>query len=545
MLTDILSHYGFSDKEAKLYLTSLEIGKSPASTLARKTEIKRVTTYSILKDMEKKWWMQSEEIWGITYFCSTHPETLLRHLREKISDFEQHLDQFLSLAHTFAEVKGDIPVESKRRDPLHTQGLQQKFPQVYSTFWKNHQHIFSGNSVLTRWGGLGISGAFNIKQKLPSKIYLGISPMKTVDIQFVTSTEYDVTRDSFDDIDISADTRFTALKEYILDFLKKQKYTSGLKISLLVESPQGLGTGYLSVSMSLLAYALYALTGKVEKKFLKNYDSFLQSDTFLEVINFSKNLVDIPTNGNTHGANNYLVFSNTNKPQIYNKLSVTPLRFIAKSLEEFFSIEPQHTASILPFDYGYFFLGSGYNSNMIISMKSNVKKVLTSDKKHLIERYLENGISKVEIKQIFGSLLDNDFYQELQNVFLILKAKLLLAFEKVLCFPHDDGQLSNFIQTINIYNQYAGVAEPENPLLNLIKEKFDHYKYFKDEELGIFPIASWKYGGCFGFVMKYQKSRETLKQVFDSLKAEGHSKISLPYASRIDGNSSDGVKQEK
>jgi hypothetical protein len=75
---------------------------------------------------------------------------------------------------------------------------------------------------------------------LPNKLYVGISELKTFDIQFTTNTEYNSIADTFEEIDISTDTRFTAIKGLLLDFLKQQKYISGLKISLFVESQQGL-----------------------------------------------------------------------------------------------------------------------------------------------------------------------------------------------------------------------------------------------------------------------------------------------------------------
>ncbi|GHV22170.1 hypothetical protein FACS189428_3820 [Clostridia bacterium] len=150
MLTDLLQHYDFSEKEAKVYLTSLEFGKSPASSLARKSGIKRVTTYALLKEMEKKGFIIHEEVAGIIYFSAVHPETLLRHFQEQSQQFEQALPELLALANSFSDTKGEIKLETHRRDPLHSQGLQEKFPQMYQDFWKGNEHIFSGNSVLTR-----------------------------------------------------------------------------------------------------------------------------------------------------------------------------------------------------------------------------------------------------------------------------------------------------------------------------------------------------------------------------------------------------------
>jgi sugar-specific transcriptional regulator TrmB len=49
-----LQEYGLSEKEAKVYLTILELGTNIASTIARRSEIKRVTVYTILDDLKKK-----------------------------------------------------------------------------------------------------------------------------------------------------------------------------------------------------------------------------------------------------------------------------------------------------------------------------------------------------------------------------------------------------------------------------------------------------------------------------------------------------------
>ena len=53
-LVSTLQAYGFSDKEAKIYLVALELGSSPASAIARNSGIKRVTAYTILKDLKNK-----------------------------------------------------------------------------------------------------------------------------------------------------------------------------------------------------------------------------------------------------------------------------------------------------------------------------------------------------------------------------------------------------------------------------------------------------------------------------------------------------------
>ncbi len=53
-MIEILQKYGFSEKEAKVYLASLQLGSAPGSTIARHAGEKRVTVYSLLKELTKK-----------------------------------------------------------------------------------------------------------------------------------------------------------------------------------------------------------------------------------------------------------------------------------------------------------------------------------------------------------------------------------------------------------------------------------------------------------------------------------------------------------
>lgn len=53
-MIDILQHYGFTEKEAKVYLAVFTLGSAPGSTVARHAGENRVTVYTILRDLGKK-----------------------------------------------------------------------------------------------------------------------------------------------------------------------------------------------------------------------------------------------------------------------------------------------------------------------------------------------------------------------------------------------------------------------------------------------------------------------------------------------------------
>ena len=54
MLSQVLQDNGFTEKEAKIYLATLELNNAPASSIARRVNENRVTVYSILKNLIKK-----------------------------------------------------------------------------------------------------------------------------------------------------------------------------------------------------------------------------------------------------------------------------------------------------------------------------------------------------------------------------------------------------------------------------------------------------------------------------------------------------------
>jgi len=92
-----LQNYGFSEKEAKVYLTALELGPTLASSIARNVGEKRVSTYTILREMIKKGYMHEIKRNEVSYFSSTSPELLFQEFEKKYQNFKDSLPNFLSI----------------------------------------------------------------------------------------------------------------------------------------------------------------------------------------------------------------------------------------------------------------------------------------------------------------------------------------------------------------------------------------------------------------------------------------------------------------
>lgn len=103
-----LQTYGFSDKEAKVYLVALELWSSPASTIARNTAIKRVTVYTIIKDLKIKWAITEQQKDWVAIFSATNPSVLMKSLESKYQDFKSKLPDFLAIAEKYDNNKPKV-----------------------------------------------------------------------------------------------------------------------------------------------------------------------------------------------------------------------------------------------------------------------------------------------------------------------------------------------------------------------------------------------------------------------------------------------------
>mgnify|MGYP001596100219 CR=1 FL=1 len=84
-----LEEIGLSDKEAAVYLASLELGKSPVQKISQQAGIKRVTTYVVIESLMKKGLMSSAQEGKKTYFFAEDPGNLIRIVESQKNEISQ------------------------------------------------------------------------------------------------------------------------------------------------------------------------------------------------------------------------------------------------------------------------------------------------------------------------------------------------------------------------------------------------------------------------------------------------------------------------
>lgn len=100
-LINILKNIGFSEKEAKIYITLLELNEALPSSISRKSSIKRSTTYQILSQLQKRGIVSSIKKHSSLYFQAVEPKTFLDGKREEYSTLKQSIDD---LEHALPEL---------------------------------------------------------------------------------------------------------------------------------------------------------------------------------------------------------------------------------------------------------------------------------------------------------------------------------------------------------------------------------------------------------------------------------------------------------
>ncbi len=90
-LVDVLIDIGLSDKESRVYLATLEIGASPASEIAVRSKMNRVSCYDILEKLIKRGFISTYNQNKIKFFNAIDPDEIRNSYRQKYMNLKSAL----------------------------------------------------------------------------------------------------------------------------------------------------------------------------------------------------------------------------------------------------------------------------------------------------------------------------------------------------------------------------------------------------------------------------------------------------------------------
>jgi sugar-specific transcriptional regulator TrmB len=97
MLEKELQKLGLSDKEAKVYLSSMELGPSPVQAISQKAGVNRATTYVMIESLISRGLMSSFEKGKKKFFTAESPEQLVALLHKEEAEVKEKTRQMMEL----------------------------------------------------------------------------------------------------------------------------------------------------------------------------------------------------------------------------------------------------------------------------------------------------------------------------------------------------------------------------------------------------------------------------------------------------------------
>lgn len=99
-LENLLELSGLNDKEARIYLAALELGKTSILRIAQQSKVKRSTVYEIVPQLEKHGLIVRTKDGKKNIFVAESPKTVLTLLREREKRFQEALPEMMSIYKT-------------------------------------------------------------------------------------------------------------------------------------------------------------------------------------------------------------------------------------------------------------------------------------------------------------------------------------------------------------------------------------------------------------------------------------------------------------
>ena len=126
--------------EAKIYITSLEVGAQPASVIAKKTGVKRGNAYNLLERMKDLGFVQEFIQNGVRHFIGCPPSTLLSMLTDREQEVATQKQKLERIVPLLENIRNPHVVQPKVRYYQGIEGIK----EVYNdTLRGNHKTIYA------------------------------------------------------------------------------------------------------------------------------------------------------------------------------------------------------------------------------------------------------------------------------------------------------------------------------------------------------------------------------------------------------------------
>lgn len=155
MLQEYLHSLGFSDKERSIYLVLARVGVQPASVIARRSGLDRVTTYKHLKGLADRGFVKIYVRDGVQCFGVESFDAIENAVRDKMQLCQGLLDRFPTAANVLKSLKEGEDLIPKLQIFEGESGIRALFRDMLFTAKEEHvrQVRLLSCNTFTEWMG--------------------------------------------------------------------------------------------------------------------------------------------------------------------------------------------------------------------------------------------------------------------------------------------------------------------------------------------------------------------------------------------------------
>lgn len=378
-------------------------------------------------------------------------------------------------------------------------------------------------------------------------MYLWINANQTGEIRFENLSIYNTASYRFEKCEfrwiLDVDKR---IKEFIKTFLKEHNKEQGININILSEWKKEYSFSFSSTFAAILSTALYVLIGKVSHKDLENYDEFMKSDAFHEIEVTAWQIALFARYGNSSWSIH--VLNKSYMPGLFYceafdaNIKTEQIKDLQRSFTPFSTLFNIEERNYLPFDYAIVYSWSPKSSQKI------EQEILLEEKKlQKYQNFIDNKIlpiTKLTKDVRFIQIIYNGVYNEFVDMFSLSTVMILESLEKIYTEGEDNINVEHLIDTINTVRYLFYMLEKSpSDFIEKFTSLFQEASNNK-EKIGMVNSYSSKIWGSCMVIMKDGTNKKHFFETMEKLKSE-YPDIQLPYASRIDGITNDGVQIEQ
>jgi len=460
---------------------------------------------------------------------------------------------------------------------MNSKTLQKLYPEIYEDFFSKNLVVVSAPRILW-WTGeyAELFGGPTITQKIPLRIYIGISSREDSEIKIGSYKVYVPSKEGF------FEANFTDIKQKqlikFLNFYLKDKLgleIKGFDINILTELPleHGQGSfGCLAAALSTAIFVFYKRLGEKEIKSWKDqkFKDLINNEDlkFSQTHRFAWKIEVAADTNRSSGCRSFSAMTSTEYPIVFFTESrsgnknfhprskhpsnidddydiLDKIKYWADSLDHFFKIK---NAPSWPIDFGLIYGGVLKVTGAIISSVKHVEDHLSFISRYTVKKFKE-VLEENEITPSFYELALKENGLSLWNRYIdamtALSLEILETMEELFRSGNVDENIKKFIHQLNCYHDMFHLLNVSNKKLNyicsLIEEKAHN---FGIDGFGL-KFSGSGGGGDIIFATSFGKNRNSIEKIIYSLKREVNNEINLDYTSWEDGIEDEGIRLEQ